>query len=559
MGNLRSTCTFILSATFIGSSIQAAGQLTVDNTNTPVELVEQILVGQGVAVSNVTFNGMPAAGINDQIGSFNGSSSALGLNSGILLGTGRVPFVTGPNNDLSATVPPASPNNTADADLLMISSTTILRDQAILEFDFVPLGDSVSFRFVFASEEYPEFVCSQWNDVFAFFLSGPGITGPFTNGAVNLALVPNTAVPIAINTVNAGSPGVLGGGAYVCAASDPNWQNNSIYYVDNTGGSTLQLDAFTVPMIAGTSVQCGQTYHLKIAIADAGDSSVDSAVFLEGGSFSSTGGIAMSIVTPQNDGTLTEGCGEAILTLVRDNATADLAVALNITGSAGLGDILALPDTVLFPAGVFSVDLPFSALEDATEDSAESLSIEATVSNNCQGSSPVSVSITLLDHQPIQIAVPVPELGCSTEWVDLNAQVIGGLGDHSFLWSTGDTMASIVVPGLTNGTYSLIVTDECPRSASITVNVDSGCELEIPNVFTPNNDGHNDAFVINGIRNIKHTLRIYNRWGQVLLETDNYMNNWRGSDLSDGTYFYEVYTPEDGRYYTGSLTLLDGN
>ncbi len=559
MEDLRSACTFVLTATLIGSSMPLFGQLTVDNTNTPVELVEQILVGQGIAVSNVTFNGVPAPGVNDQIGSFDGSASALGLNSGLVLGTGRIPFVTGPNNDLSSTLSPAISNNIADTDLLQISSTTILRDQAILEFDFVPLGDTVSFRFVFASEEYPEFVCSQWNDVFAFFLSGPGISGPFSNGAVNLALVPNTTVPIAINTVNAGSPGVLGGGAYVCAASDPNWQNNSIYYVDNTGGSTLQLDAFTVPMIAGSSVQCGQTYHLKIAIADAGDSSVDSAVFLEGGSFSSTGGITMSIVTPQNDGTLTEGCGEAILTLVRDNAASDLAVALNITGSAGSGDISALPDTVVFPAGELTIDVPFSALEDATEEIAESLSIEATLANNCRGSSPVTLSITLLDHQPIQIVVPVPDLGCNTEWAELNAEVTGGLGDHAFLWSTGDTMASIVVPGLTNGTYSLTVTDECPRSASISMYVDSGCELEIPNVFTPNNDGYNDAFVINGIMNIKHTLRIYNRWGQVLLETDNYRNNWRGSDLSDGTYFYELYTPEDGRYYTGSLTLLDGN
>ena len=558
MGNLRSTCTFILSATFIGSSIQAAGQLTVDNTNTPVELVEQILVGQGVAVSNVTFNGMPAAGINDQIGSFNGSSSALGLNSGILLGTGRVPFVTGPNNDLSATVPPASPNNTADADLLMISSTTILRDQAILEFDFVPLGDSVSFRFVFASEEYPEFVCSQWNDVFAFFLSGPGITGPFTNGAVNLALVPNTTVPIAINTVNAGSPGVLGGGAYVCAASDPNWQTNSIYYVDNTGGSTLQLDAFTVPMIAGSSVQCGQTYHLKIAIADAGDSSVDSAVFLEGGSFSSNGGITMSIVTSQNDGTLTEGCGNAIVTLVRDNAATDLEVSLNVTGTAGSADLSDLPASIVLPAGVSSAEFSIGALDDGTQEGAEDLTITATLPNNCQGSSPVSVSITLLDHTPIEISLEVPELGCETGSVDLTAVVIGGLGEYAYAWSTGDTLPTITVPGLTNGTYSLTVTDECPRSADVSVYVDSGCELDIPNVFTPNNDGHNDAFVINGIMGIKHTLRIYNRWGNVLLETDNYRNNWRGSDLPDGTYFYEVYTPEDGRYYTGSLTLLGG-
>ncbi len=140
--------------------------------------MEQVLVGQGVSVSNVTFNGVVANSVHDQIGAFNGANSALGLNTGIVLATGRVPVVTGPNLDMSASLSPSSiPLNQADPDLLRISTTIMLRDQAILEFDFVPIGDTVSFRFVFASEEYPEYVCSMWNDVFGFFLSGPGING----------------------------------------------------------------------------------------------------------------------------------------------------------------------------------------------------------------------------------------------------------------------------------------------------------------------------------------------------------------------------------------------
>lgn len=546
----------ILASTFAWSGA-VFGQLTVDNTTTPTELVEQILVGQGVAVSNVTFNGVPAGGIHDQIGSFNGSASALDLNAGVVLATGRIPVVTGPNNDMSASLTPAVSNNVADPDLLQISSTMILRDQAILEFDFVPLGDSISFRFIFGSEEYPEFVCSQWNDVFAFFLSGPGFNGPFSNGAENLAIVPNSPIPIAINTVNAGVPGVLGGGAYVCAASDPNWQNNSVYYVDNTGGTTLQLDAFTVPMVAGARVQCGQVYHMKIAIADAGDGSVDSAVFLEGGSFASVGGIAMVLSTPQGDGTLTEGCGMASLTITREDASAEQEVVLSITGGiAELADLTDLPASVVMPAGTASTTIAFAAVEDGLAEGPEQLSITATTTNACGEASTAQVWLTLLDHVPLDVAVVVPNLACDTELAVVEAMVTGGLGGHTFLWSTGDTVAATVVPGLVNGVYTVQVTDECPRTTTATAEVNAGCELVVPNVFTPNNDGQNDTWVIHGITSVGHSLRVYNRWGHVLLETNNYRNEWRGGDAPDGTYFYELVTPHDGRSYTGTLTIL---
>ncbi|MBK9597689.1 MAG: choice-of-anchor L domain-containing protein [Flavobacteriales bacterium] len=313
---------------FIGAT---RAQLAVQNNLTPNELVNSILVGQGVTVSNVTFNGQPANTIHDQIGSFAGTSN-LGLANGVVLATGQVPEVVGPNMNTSLTVPPAFPVNTPDPDLAFIE--TMQHCVAVLEFDFIPTGDSISFRFVFGSEEYPEYVCSQFNDVFGFFLSGPGINGPFTNNAVNLGVLPGTQVPVAINTVNSGTPGVLGGGAYVCAASDPDWQSNSIYYVNNpepnpfNPTTTVELDGFTVPIRARAAVQCGQVYHIKIAIAHAGDSSLDSAVFIEGGSFSSSGSLSVSVATPLNDGTLTEGCGEAIVTVERPSTEGDADIQL---------------------------------------------------------------------------------------------------------------------------------------------------------------------------------------------------------------------------------------
>jgi len=219
---------------FIGAT---RAQLAVQNNLTPNELVNSILVGQGVTVSNVTFNGQPANTIHDQIGSFAGTSN-LGLANGVVLATGQVPEVVGPNMNTSLTVPPAFPVNTPDPDLAFIE--TMQHCVAVLEFDFIPTGDSISFRFVFGSEEYPEYVCSQFNDVFGFFLSGPGINGPFTNNAVNLGVLPGTQVPVAINTVNSGTPGVLGVG------------HTSVPHPTPTGSPTASTTSITLNRIPST-------------------------------------------------------------------------------------------------------------------------------------------------------------------------------------------------------------------------------------------------------------------------------------------------------------------
>ena len=124
-------------------------QLTVQNNLTPSDLVNNILVGQGVTVSNVMFNGQPANTLNDQTGSFNGSNSNIGLASGLVLATGKVFLAEGPNNYNGLTVPPANPRNTPDPDLSYFVNTQ--HCVAVLEFDFIPTGDSLNFRFVFVS------------------------------------------------------------------------------------------------------------------------------------------------------------------------------------------------------------------------------------------------------------------------------------------------------------------------------------------------------------------------------------------------------------------------
>ena len=145
--------------------------------------------------------------------------------------------------------------------LVAISGGTI-NNAAVLEFDFVTTGDSIKFRYVFGSEEYPEFVCS-FNDAFGFFLSGPGISGPYTNGAINIALLPDGITPVTINNVNNGDNN--NPNDPFCPAVNPQ------YYVNNATGTTVVYDGFTVVLEAKRAVQCGETYHIKLAIGDALD------------------------------------------------------------------------------------------------------------------------------------------------------------------------------------------------------------------------------------------------------------------------------------------------
>jgi gliding motility-associated-like protein len=252
-------------------------QLVINTTSqTPQQLVQSVVVGQGINVSNIKFNGSIVKGntITDQLGLFtNGASTAIGIDKGIILSTGNAAIAVGPNDRSLATLPTSDPLE-GDTDLYTLSNNQLIKNVAILEFDFVPTGNKLSFNFVFASEEYPEFVNDSYNDNFGFFLSGPGITGTFSGGAKNIALIPSTTLPVSINNLNNGNANL--GPCEYCS-----------YYLNNEGGTTIQYDGFTKVLSANSDVQCGQTYHIKLAIANVGDNNYDSAVFIEGASFSS--------------------------------------------------------------------------------------------------------------------------------------------------------------------------------------------------------------------------------------------------------------------------------
>ncbi|MCX7729286.1 MAG: choice-of-anchor L domain-containing protein, partial [Bacteroidia bacterium] len=229
------------------------GQITINNTVTLTQLINGF-VGSGLTVNNPTLN-CPSG----YAATFTTSGSCnLGINNGVLLATGSATVAQGPNSSGSATGFSYG-TSYSDPQLTAIEPSAT-NDVCILEFDIVPSCSTLFIKYVFGSEEYPEFV-GQFNDAFGFFITGPNgaCSGtPYNN--TNVATLPG-GTPVSINNVNASS--------------------NSSYYVNNIGGSCIQFDGMTVPITSTVSVCPCATYHFKIGIADALDHAYDSGVFID--------------------------------------------------------------------------------------------------------------------------------------------------------------------------------------------------------------------------------------------------------------------------------------
>ncbi len=356
---------------------------------------------------------------------------------------------------------------------MAIIANVAVHDAAVLEFDFEATGDVVEFSFVFASEEYPEYVCGDVNDAFGFFLSGPGIDGGsvFQNNAINLATVPNTTppVPVTINTVN---PGVVGinGTNQNCYEIDPNWEDYSAYYIANdtqsNSSSVIEYDGFTVVLTAKTEVQCGEVYHIKMAIADGNDTSLDSAVFLEAGSFASSSietNLLPSLGYAVNDSTIYEGCGDSVLRFTRPEGTdASTTITIDVSGSAQNGlDYHNLPNEVTFEEDQSEVEIVFQIPEDFLSEDIESvvLTISGETSCNSQNSTNEFV-FYISDVDPLNVQINDKEIECGTPTV-LDPVISGGIGEYKFLWDNGTIDSSIEVLPNSTTTYTLIVSDTC--------------------------------------------------------------------------------------------------
>jgi hypothetical protein len=257
---------------------QTNGNLTVNSNLTALQLA-QMLVPPCATLTNAVYTGVYAA-----CGAFSGGNGCgLPLDSGVILATGDITNAIGPNN-LSGATTAFGANGDPDLENLVGRGQT--HDAAVLEFDIISTNAfALGFQYIFASEEYPEWI-GPFNDPLAIFISTNRSATNWIN-TNNIALVPGTSLAVSINTINGGC--ALNGNGGQISASNPQ------YYVDNHDPTYLsmppyaeaapvfniQYDGMTVLLTAQAQIAANVTNHIKIAIADYGDDLYDSAVFVK--------------------------------------------------------------------------------------------------------------------------------------------------------------------------------------------------------------------------------------------------------------------------------------
>ena len=661
-------------------SFSASSQLLVEQTYTIEQYVSEVLIGNGVTATNITYTGS-----EEQLGYLSGAEGLFSLASGLVLSTDHATHLSDPGcMDTNACLNCEGAG--VDPDLLSVANSvppligqgftvSSVNDLCILEFDFEAGGDSISFNYVFGSDEYLEWVNSTYNDIFAFFLSGPGITGPyaspagFPDGAINIAQVPGSdpLLPVTISSVND--------------------VTNPEYYIDNFSNNGIGIDGYTQTFTAAAGVQCGEVYHIKLAIADGSDTALESFVVLEEGSFASN---SVEIVANAaiegadvflGDTTVVEGCNDAVFTVVRPNDEFADTITLNVYGTATMGgDFSNVFTTVILLPGESSVDVSLGVINDNVNEGPEWITIEYVYINGCGDTIVSSATIVILD--PLPVTLFTEPVGCldDDDGITLAVDPLTGYAPYECQWDTdiSDTSNEFYYDtGGIPGTATVMVTDICGSIAeaeisweileplvgedeticlgqtstvpatggtvdsdgytmfseiltevedadgnmvwvnliganmdtvlvsfldnldaitglfdglyesgdggigSIEVQLIDGCgsitystltveicELVFPNVFTPNSDGDNELFTIQGLQGYPNTqLTVYDRWGTLVFSDSNFTGGWRGINntggpLADGTYFFKLsvlYNGTEPLAYTGDVVTDTSN
>ncbi|MFN3754367.1 choice-of-anchor L domain-containing protein [Flavobacterium sp.] len=253
---------------FFGTA--SAQYITTDESRTPIQLIENVLINSGCAsVSNVSVSGGNFASGEKSWGYFNANGSSFPFSEGVVLSTGKIINTQGPNTFISDDG--GGMGWTGDNDLNQALGLNNTFNATVLEFDFIPLGNQISFDYIFSSEQYltnPNPNQCSFTDGFVFLLKEVG-----SANYENLAVIPNTNIPVRVNTVR--------GSGTICPAENEQYFGgfNGIEHPTNFNGQTTILTA-------RATVIPGNQYHIKLVIADEGNYRYDSAIFLKGSSFS---------------------------------------------------------------------------------------------------------------------------------------------------------------------------------------------------------------------------------------------------------------------------------
>ena len=455
----------------------------------PEALIREVFLGNGVEVIDVDYAGERVA-----LGYFENGGSAVGIERGVVLTTGRSATqgsdagVAAANEDFAQFDNGSSvrdPNLEQIVPYLKPGGDVNIHDVARYRITFRPKGDRVSFRYVFASDEYPQFVCSEANDLFGFFISGPGIAGGFQNGAENIALIPGTVLPVSINSVNGGTAGNQGDPAF-CGPPNGSLANGAFYRDNAVPGQQPVYNGLTTVLTAEASVQPCEVYTIEITIGDVEDEFFDSGVFLEAESFA-TSVLDVTIETPALGNELAEGCDEGRVTFrYSDLSPNPRTVNFTTAGTATSGtDYTPIPTSVTVPANASSVSLPIVALDDGEGDGSETL----TFTVQLDACTSADYTVNLVDRQ----IVPVPPMRdtvvCPGAEVQLDATLPKTLDDRKgfvsaqqvFLFTHGVPQATDIE---VTGVDPDLLVDGALTKVCVDLRHDNAADLDLY-LFTP--------------------------------------------------------------------------
>ena len=488
------------------------------------ELVTEVLID---SECNQAFNVTSSTGIDfgstNGIGYFEANGSSWPFENGLIMTSGDVANAAGPESgvlvdgtyawpgdgDLEAFIPGLNAGDTNNA--------------SIIEFEFVPVSNSMSFDFIFAAEEYGTFQCT-FTDAFAFLLTDS------SGNTSNLAIVPGTDDPISVLTVRDDQ---YNGS---CESVNAEWFAN--YY--GPGGlppltSPTNFIGHTEVMTATATVIPNEVYTIKLVVADDGDTIYDSAVFIDGGSF--------------------------------DIGQLDLGEDILVSS----GNALCEGQEIVLDAGALPNNSSIEWFMDGTLLEGET-GVTLTVTETAFYSAIITVDNTdcaygddiLVEffQSPQIVAVEDSIIKCANEGytLEVNIENSDQLNSLTYIW----TLDGIDLQTGTDNTYYLDeLTEETGEFTvtvfddvtycwnSITINVDfyenSYC-VDLPQGLSPNGDGYNDCLILDHLEDIEDIdkIEVFNRYGTKIYEMNEYVDQWCGVDQDGkivpvGTYFYIIY------------------
>ncbi|WP_343634473.1 choice-of-anchor L domain-containing protein [Fluviicola sp.] len=437
---LSSLVVTIISCT---NSVSAQITLSSDVANNYVATI----CGPGVTFSNVSLTGDSRA-IAKFIG---GTSAGIGtsMNSGVVLSSGFVNTATalqgGPGVFLSGD---NNGNSIPQLDGIAGDDTY---DGIILEFDFVPITNSINVNYIFGSEEYNEYVGLGYNDAFAFYISGPGIAG-----TPNIAVLPGN-MPVTIDNINLGS-------------------NSSLYRNNIALNNPNVMDGYTVQLTASSNVIACQTYHIRLMIADGGDPIYDSWVFIQENGLFAVGNPPLSLAATYPFGTaLYEECfnTNTITFTIPTAQASDYSFNVTWGGTATSGvDYSSLPSSITIPAGQTSINLPINVFTDGITEGVETIECTYPISVCSNGLAIINID----DAAPLTAnAGPDTDICGGASSATLTATSANGNGSVTYSWDNGaGSTASVSVSPASTTTYTVTATDQCGRTATDQVTVAVG-------------------------------------------------------------------------------------